>query len=237
MAGSEAFQSIPPRKTRPSKALRGQKSRKSHSAFASFSPRSTRLVYHRFKPRALSVNCTPRCTVMPDGDIAFSRLATANQCAGNWPSNGRACIFFLASLLLFSPLERKVFDRWFTGVWTSINPCIVSINTMQNCIFRKFLKILNSNFRISSGRLKLDTFGEILNFLFRREESMDSRFNFDYDVKLRIHRNHHSYCGKKYKLHELYRLHEYTFHLPRHNPDFYRVATSRITFEVSSTSK
>lgn len=105
MAGSEAFQSIPPRKTRPSKALRGQKSRKSHSAFASFSPRSTRLVYHRFKPRALPVNCTPRCTVMPDGDIAFSRLATANQCAGNWPSNGRACIFFLASSLLFSPLE------------------------------------------------------------------------------------------------------------------------------------
>ena len=45
----------------------------------------------------------------------------------------------------------------------------------------------------------MDTFGEILNFLFRREESMDSRFNFDYDVKLRIHRNHHSYCGKKYK--------------------------------------
>lgn len=66
-------------------------------------PRSSQLVYHRFKPRAFAVNCTPRCSVMPDGDIAFSRLATANQCAGNWPSNGRAqCVYLLcSSFLLF----------------------------------------------------------------------------------------------------------------------------------------
>lgn len=61
-------------------------------------PRSSQLVYHRFKPRAFAVNCTPHCSVMPDGDIAFSRLATANQCAGNWPSNGHAqCVYLLCS--------------------------------------------------------------------------------------------------------------------------------------------
>lgn len=78
----------------------------------------------------------------------------------------------------------------------------------------------------------MDTFGEILNFLFRREESMDSRFNFDDDVKLRIIEIIICIVEKKYKS-------DYSniFHLPRHNPDFYRLATSRITFEVSSTSK
>lgn len=70
-------------------------------------PRSSQLVYHRFKPRAFAVNCTPRCSVMPDGDIAFSRLATANQCAGNWPSNGRhsACTFFVARFFFFNQMQ------------------------------------------------------------------------------------------------------------------------------------
>lgn len=92
-------------------------------------PRSSQLVYHRFKPRAFAVNCTPHCSVMPDGDIAFSRLATANQCAGNWPSNGHAqCVYLLcSSSFIFLPfssvsfsllVKRKVFDRWFTGVRT-----------------------------------------------------------------------------------------------------------------------
>lgn len=169
---------------------------------------------------------------MPDGDIAFSRLATANQCAGNWPSNGRACIFFLASLLLFSPLEssaRCSTDGSQVSEHRSIRVSYRSIDAKLH-----LSKILNSNFRISGGRLKLDTFGEILNFLFRREESMDSRFNFDYDVKLRIHRNHHSYCGKKNIVNQITGIY---IPLTSHNPDFYRLATSRITFEVSFTSK
>lgn len=78
-------------------------------------PRSSQLVYHRFKPRAFAVNCTPHCIVMPDGDIAFARLATANQCAGNWPSNGLAqCVYLLCTS--FFPVKRKVFERCFTGV-------------------------------------------------------------------------------------------------------------------------
>lgn len=70
------------------------------------------IVYHRLKPRPFAVNCTPRCSVMPDGVITFPLFPTANQSRGNWPSNARILHAPFPSRCAFYPNTVYREARW-----------------------------------------------------------------------------------------------------------------------------
>lgn len=91
---------------------------------------SSMIVYHRFKLRPFVVNCTPRCSVMPDGVITFPLFPIANQSRGNWPSNTRipyAPFCVRAALFFFNPNTVYREARWkFNVIYTHRESSITS---------------------------------------------------------------------------------------------------------------